>query len=55
LIAVDSSVGHRRVRGGALYDGIVAMSARAHGAELVSLDRRAADTYRRREVAHRLL
>ena len=45
----------RGITGGAVYDGMVAMSARAHGAELVSLDRRAAETYRRCEVAHRLL
>jgi predicted nucleic acid-binding protein len=45
----------RGIVGGAVYDGIVAMSARAHGAELMSLDRRAAETYRRCEVAHRLL
>lgn len=45
----------RGITGGAVYDGIVAMSARAHGAELVSLDRRAAETYRRCGVALRLL
>jgi len=45
----------RGIVGGAVYDGMVAMSARAHGAELVSLDRRAAETYRRCEVAYRLL
>jgi predicted nucleic acid-binding protein len=45
----------RGIVGGAVYDAIVAMSARVHGAELVSLDRRAAETYRRCEVAYRLL
>jgi predicted nucleic acid-binding protein len=45
----------RGIAGGAVSDGIVAMSARAHGAELVSLDRRAAETYRRCDVAYRLL
>jgi predicted nucleic acid-binding protein len=45
----------RGIVGGAVYDGMVAMSARAHGAELVSLDRRAVETYRRCEVAYRLL
>jgi hypothetical protein len=45
----------RGVVGGAVYDGVVAMSARAHGAELMSLDRRAAETYRRCEVAYHLL
>ena len=45
----------RGIVGGAVYDGLVAMSARAHGAELLSLDRRAAQTYQRCEVAYRLL
>ena len=35
----------RGISGGAVYDGLVAMSARAHGLELLSLDRRAAQTY----------
>lgn len=37
----------RGILGGAVYDGLVAMSARAHGLELLSLDRRAAQTYER--------
>lgn len=45
----------RGIVGGAVYDGLVAMSARAHGASLLSLDRRAAETYRRCEVMHELL
>jgi predicted nucleic acid-binding protein len=35
----------RDIRGGAVYDALVAATARHHGLELVSLDRRAAATY----------
>ncbi|MCA1699794.1 MAG: hypothetical protein LC790_13170 [Actinobacteria bacterium] len=41
--------------GGAVYDGLIAIGARSAGATLVSLDRRAAPTYRRCGVAFRLL
>ena len=43
------------VLGGAVYDGLVALSAAAHGATLLTLDRRALPTYRRCGVPHRLL
>lgn len=33
--------------GGAVYDGVIALTALAAGAELVTLDRRALETYRR--------
>jgi predicted nucleic acid-binding protein len=33
------------VRGGALYDALIAATARAHGARLLSFDRRALSTY----------
>ena len=45
----------RGVSGGAVYDGLIAMSARAHGAKLLSLDQRASETYRRCDVEFRLL
>ncbi len=43
------------VKGGALYDGLIALGAKAGGATLVSLDRRAARTYRLCDVDFRLL
>ncbi len=43
------------VAGGAVYDGLIGLAARRHGAELVSLDTRAARTYRRLRVRFRLL
>jgi len=39
------------VLGGASYDGLVALEAHAHGHVLLSLDRRAQETYRRLHVA----
>ena len=45
----------RGVLGGAVYDGLVALSASAHGATLLTLDRRALPTYRRCGIRHRLL
>jgi predicted nucleic acid-binding protein len=42
------------VRGGAVYDGLVGLTAKAAGAELLSLDTRAAETYARLEVSYRL-
>ena len=41
--------------GGAVYDALVAVTAREAGATLVSLDHRAARTYRAVAVEHRLL
>lgn len=43
------------VAGGATYDGLVAATARHHDAVLLTLDARAADTYRRIGVDYRLL
>ncbi len=43
------------IRGGAVYDGLVGLTANAAGAELISLDVRAAETYARLDVAHRLI
>lgn len=43
------------VFGGATYDGLVALEARAAGETLLSLDRRAAGTYRRLGVPFELL
>lgn len=43
------------VSGGALYDGLIALGAREGEATLLSLDRRAAPTYRRCQVDYRLL
>ncbi|MGR7025725.1 PIN domain-containing protein [Geodermatophilus sp. URMC 62] len=43
------------ISGGAAHDALIAVTARHHGAELVSLDARAAATYRSVGAAHRLL
>ena len=43
-ILMDELAG-RRIDGGAVYDGLVAATARAHGATLTSADRRARPTY----------
>ena len=43
------------IAGGAAYDALIAATAAAAGAELVSCDRRAAETYRRLGVAVDLL
>lgn len=40
------------VHGGAVYDGLVGLTAAAAGAELISLDARAAQTYKRLGVEH---
>lgn len=47
--ALHAAVEHG-LRGGALYDALVAATARRHGATLVSADRRAAPVYRALEV-----
>ena len=44
-----------RIRGGAVYDGLVALVAAENGLELFSLDRRAEPTYRACGVRYRLL
>lgn len=51
-VAELSSAG---VAGGAVYDGLIGLSAQRHGAELVSLDVRAARTYARVGVEFRVL
>ena len=43
------------VRGGATYDGLIALTAAAADATLVTLDRRAVITYERLGVAHELI
>lgn len=43
------------VAGGAIYDGLIALGARAAGVLLISFDRRAAGTYRRCGVDFTLL
>jgi predicted nucleic acid-binding protein len=43
------------VRGGALYDALIAATAAAHDAEILSADRRALGTYQAMGVAVRLL
>ena len=43
------------VSGGATYDGLIALTALEHGLELLSLDRRAARTYRALGVDFQLL
>jgi len=43
------------VTGGAAYDGLIALTAAEHDAELVTLDRRATRTYRRLGVRFTLL
>jgi hypothetical protein len=43
------------VFGGASYDGLVALEAHAHGHVLLSLDRRAQETYRRLRVAFQMV
>lgn len=43
------------VSAGAVYDGLVAVTAATHDHRLLSLDRRAADTYRRLGTDHELL
>jgi hypothetical protein len=43
------------VSGGAAYDALVGLEARAHDQLLVTLDERALDTYRRLDVPARLL
>jgi predicted nucleic acid-binding protein len=43
------------IEGGAVYDGLVALTAAGAGATLISLDRRAATTYERCSVDVRLV
>jgi hypothetical protein len=51
-------VGHLHARGlagGSVYDGLVALSAAAHGATLLTLDRRAEPTYHACGARYRLI
>jgi toxin FitB len=43
------------ISGGATYDGLIALTARKYGLELISRDRRAARTYERLGAEFRLL
>lgn len=43
------------IRGGALYDALVGLTAKANDAVLLTLDRRAAPTYRALDVSYELL
>lgn len=43
------------ISGGAIYDALIGLTADAAGAELVTLDRRALETYERCHVTARLL
>ena len=49
--SVLSTLSAAGVLGGATYDGIVALEARAHGEALLTLDERATVTYQRLGVA----
>lgn len=51
--ALISTLANAGVLGGASYDGLVALEAHAHKRVLISLDRRAQETYRRLQVAFR--
>jgi predicted nucleic acid-binding protein len=53
--ALLSELAAAGVLGGASYDGLVALEARAHGRRLLTLDRRAAETYRRLGVAFEVI
>jgi predicted nucleic acid-binding protein len=43
------------VIGGAVYDALIAETARAHGATILTLDRRACITYDRIGVSYQLI
>ena len=45
----------RGVAGGAIYDCVIAETAREHGATLISLDRRAGERYSMVGAAHQIL
>lgn len=48
-------LGRLGITGGAVYDALIAITARTHDAVLVSLDRRAAPTYAALGAEHRLI
>jgi predicted nucleic acid-binding protein len=49
------SLADRGITGGSAYDGLVAATAAASGAELVTCDRRAASVYESYDVPFRLI
>ncbi len=53
--AMPSQLAHLGISGGATYDGMIALTALAAGAKLLSLDRRAAPNYARCGVEATLL
>ena len=55
LRSVPTTLSEFGISGGAAYDGLIALTAQAHGVQLVSLDRRAENTYRRCGVSVELL
>jgi predicted nucleic acid-binding protein len=54
-VALLAEVARVRIGGGAVYDAVVGATARARSATLLSLDRRAARTYRVLGVPHEFL
>jgi predicted nucleic acid-binding protein len=49
-MSIHKALGERGVAGGAVYDGLVALAARANGATLATRDARARATYEALEV-----
>jgi predicted nucleic acid-binding protein len=54
-VALTDAVADGGIRGGQLYDALVAATARRHGVRLLSLDSRAVPTYQAIGVDYRLL
>jgi predicted nucleic acid-binding protein len=54
-VALTEAIAAAGLRGGQLYDALVAATAAAHGVRLISLDTRAAPTYRAIGVEYELL
>lgn len=52
---VVATLGSAGIRGGAVYDGLVAAVAKSHGLTLVTADRRARPTYDAVGVTYRIL
>lgn len=55
LQGLVADLAERGISGGAVYDGLVARTAAAHGATLLTFDRRAEQTYRRCDVRYQVL
>ena len=53
--AFVAGLADRGVAGGAVYDALVAVTAAAHGAELLTCDRRAQTTYERYGISVKLV